>query len=35
MNNAIYNDNYIFWLGGFIEGEGSLTISVVKNIKFV
>jgi len=33
MNNLIYNDNYKFWLGGFIEGEGSLTISVVKSDK--
>jgi len=24
------NKNYKFWLGGFIEGEGSLTISIVK-----
>lgn len=33
MNNLIYNDNYKFWLGGFIEGEGSLTISIVKRDK--
>jgi hypothetical protein len=33
MNNLIYNDNYKFWLGGFIEGEGSLTISIVKSDK--
>lgn len=32
MNNTI-NDNYKFWLGGFIEGEGSLLISVVKSDK--
>ena len=24
------NNNYKFWLGGFVEGEGSLTISIVK-----
>jgi len=33
MNNLIYNDNYKFWLGGFIEGAGSLTISIVKSDK--
>lgn len=33
MNNLIYNDNYKFWLGGFIEREGSLTISIVKSDK--
>lgn len=27
------NDNYKFWLGGFIEGEGSLTVSIVKTNK--
>jgi hypothetical protein len=33
MNNRILNDNYRFWLGCFIEGEGSLTISIVKSEK--
>jgi hypothetical protein len=33
MNNLIYNENYKFWLGGFIEGEGSLTVSIVKSDK--
>lgn len=33
MNNLISNNNYKYWLGGFIEGEGSLTISIVKNEK--
>lgn len=33
MNNLIINDNYKFWLGGFIKGEGSLTISIVKSDK--
>ena len=32
MNNTI-NDNYKFWLGGFVEKEGSLIISVVKSDK--
>jgi len=32
MNNTI-NDNHKFWLGGFVEGEGSLIISVVKSNK--
>lgn len=33
MNNLILNENYKYWLGGFIEGEGSLTISIVKSKK--
>ena len=33
MNNIILNDNYKYWLGGFIKGEGSLTISIVKSEK--
>lgn len=28
--NENYSENYKYWLGGFIEGEGSLVISVVK-----
>jgi hypothetical protein len=28
--NENFSENYKFWLGGFIEGEGSLVISVVK-----
>jgi hypothetical protein len=27
------NNNYKFCLGGFIEGEGSLTISIIKQNK--
>ena len=27
----IIDDNYKFWLGGFVEGEGSLTISIVRH----
>ena len=27
------NNNYKFWLGGFVEREGSLTISIVKHDK--
>lgn len=27
------DDNYKFWLGGFVEGEGSLVVSLVKNTK--
>jgi LAGLIDADG endonuclease len=27
------DNNYKFWLGGFIEGEGSLTISIIKHDK--
>ena len=33
INNILYNENYKYWLGGFIEGEGSLIISVVKSNK--
>jgi hypothetical protein len=29
----VINNNYKFWLGGFIEGEGSLIISIVKSDK--
>lgn len=31
--NLIKDVNYKFWLGGFIEGEGSLTVSIAKNNK--
>ena len=27
------DNNYKFWLGGFVEGEGSLTISSIKHDK--
>lgn len=30
MNNINISKNYKYWLGGFVEGEGSLVISVVK-----
>ena len=33
LNKLVQDENYKFWLGGFIEGEGSLVISVVKNVK--
>lgn len=33
INTLVLSDNYKFWLGGFIEGEGSLTISIVENDK--
>ena len=29
----MFDNNYKFWLGGFAEGEGSLTISIVKHDK--
>lgn len=29
----VKEDNYKFWLGGFIEGEGSLTVSIPINNK--
>lgn len=33
LNKLIQDENYKFWLGGFIEGEGSLVVSLVKNDK--
>ena len=33
LNKLVQDENYKFWLGGFIEGEGSLVISIVKNDK--
>jgi len=33
MDNFFINNNYKFWWGGFVEGEGSLTISIVKHDK--
>lgn len=31
INKLVQDENYKFWLGGFIEGEGSLVISIVKD----
>jgi hypothetical protein len=31
----ILSDNHKYWLGGFVEGEGSLTISIVRNKKSI
>ena len=35
-NNNINNSNYLFFLGGFVEGEGSnsISVSVNKNFKY-
>jgi len=33
LNKLIKDDNYKYWLGGFIEGEGALVVSIVKNNK--
>ena len=33
INNILSDENYKYWLGGFVEGEGSLVISVVKTKK--
>ena len=33
INNILLDENYKYWLGGFVEGEGSLVISVVKTNK--
>nr|YP_009763299.1 LAGLIDADG endonuclease [Metarhizium rileyi]QIS49078.1 LAGLIDADG endonuclease [Metarhizium rileyi] len=31
LNKLVQDENYKFWLGGFVEGEGSLVVSLVKN----
>lgn len=31
----MFDNNYKFWLGGFAEGEGSLTISIIKHDKAI
>lgn len=31
INELVKQDNYKYWLGGFIEGEGSLTVSISLN----
>ena len=28
LNKLVQNENYRYWLGGFIEGEGSLVVSI-------
>lgn len=33
-NVDISNKNYLFWLGGFFEGEGSASVSIVVNSSF-
>lgn len=33
LNELVKDDRYKYWLGGFIEGEGALVISIVKNDK--
>lgn len=33
MNKLVQDENYKFWLGGFIEGEGALVISIVKDTR--
>ena len=30
----IYNSNYIYFLAGFVEGEGSISLSVTKHKDF-
>ena len=36
INSLEFNPNYLFFLGGFVEGEGSnsISISVSKNFKY-
>ncbi|KAG0632614.1 hypothetical protein HOY80DRAFT_996332, partial [Tuber brumale] len=31
INSLIQHENYRYWLGGFVEGEGALVVSIVKN----
>jgi LAGLIDADG endonuclease len=31
----MFDANYKFWLGGFVEGEGSLVISIIKQDKAI
>lgn len=33
LNNFMIDNNYKFGLAGFVEGEGSLTISIIKHAK--
>jgi len=33
INSLVQVENYKFWLGGFVEGEGALVVSIVKNAK--
>jgi hypothetical protein len=33
INTLVQDENYKYWLGGFFEGEGTLTVSVVKTSK--
>jgi len=33
IKSLVQDENYKFWLGGFVEGEGALVISQTKNAK--
>jgi hypothetical protein len=33
IETLVQDENYKYWLGGFVEGEGAMPISVVKNDK--
>lgn len=33
LEKLVQDENYKYWLGGFVEGEGALVISIVKNAK--
>jgi len=33
IKTLIITENHKFWLGGFIQGEGTLLVSIVKNSK--
>lgn len=33
IETLVQDENYKYWLGGFVEGEGAMLISVVKNDK--
>jgi hypothetical protein len=31
IHELVQDENYKFWLGGFVEGEGTLVVSIVRN----
>lgn len=33
IHGLVQDENYKFWLGGFVEGEGTLVVSIVRNSK--
>lgn len=33
IKSLVQVENYKYWLGGFVEGEGALVVSIAKNAK--